>query len=93
MQLTVWQTTGEHFILNWLSIQDSLRLKVESELDLARSKIEAITKQIEIASSASVPTPVESRFHIRAEASRMKGKLANVSTNGGDKGVSVVNPC
>jgi len=41
---------GAENLLN-MQLADNLRLKVESELDLARSKIEAIAKRIDIESS------------------------------------------
>src|SRR6266576_1210095 len=70
-----------------MSIKDSLRLKVESELNLARSKIEAIAKRIDI--GAYIPHAGDSRFHVRTESSRMKSKAQNMTTNGGDKGASL----
>ncbi|KAF8631052.1 hypothetical protein AX15_002660 [Amanita polypyramis BW_CC] len=47
---------GAENLLN-MQLTDSLRHKVESELDLARSKIEAITKRIDIESSQTKNKP------------------------------------
>jgi rapamycin-insensitive companion of mTOR len=70
-----------------MSIKDNLRLKVESELDLARSKIEAIAKRIDI--GAYIPHAGDSTLHVRTESSRAKSKARNMTTNGGDKGASL----
>ncbi|KAJ6537472.1 Rapamycin-insensitive companion of mTOR, N-term-domain-containing protein [Mycena sp. CBHHK59/15] len=49
---------GAQNLLNMRDLADALRLQVRSELDMAQSKIEAITQRIEIQSKTKAPSAV-----------------------------------